>query len=321
MRTLNQIKRKNLVKTSVQTLARKRRTPILFFILPLPGLIALLMFSYLPMVGLYIVFERYTYQGGLFGSEFVGLKNFEFFFRNMSNALRATRNTLVINCFSILFGIAVNVALAIAVNEIRSVRFRKVTQSIMLFPHFISWVVVGMVFNVLLSEGSGVVNRLLVQLGMDPVKWYTNPWYWWPILVFANVWKSMGYGSLVYFAALTGFDQNLYEAAEIDGASRWQKIAKITLPLLKPTIIIMFLLQVGGILGGAVDPIMGMTQLNPSLLETTDTIATFVYRSAMVNGNFASGSAITLYQSIFGFLFVTFCNWIVKKVDPEYVLF
>ena len=283
MRILNQIKRKNLVETSVQTLARKRRTPILFFILPLPGLIALLMFSYLPMVGLYIVFERYTYQGGLFGSEFVGLKNFEFFFRNMSNALRATRNTL--------------------------------------FPHFISWVVVGMVFNVLLSEGSGVVNRLLVQLGMDPVKWYTNPWYWWPILVFANVWKSMGYGSLVYFAALTGFDQNLYEAAEIDGASRWQKIAKITLPLLKPTIIIMFLLQVGGILGGAVDPIMGMTQLNPSLLETTDTIATFVYRSAMVNGNFASGSAITLYQSIFGFLFVTFCNWIVKKVDPEYVLF
>ena len=138
MRILNQIKRKNPVETSVQTLARKRRTPILFFILPLPGLIALLMFSYLPMVGLYIVFERYTYQGGLFGSEFVGLKNFEFFFRNMSNALRATRNTLVINCFSILFGIAVNVALAIAVNEIRSVRFRKVTQSIMLFPHFIS---------------------------------------------------------------------------------------------------------------------------------------------------------------------------------------
>lgn len=127
MRILNQIKRKNPVETSVQTLARKRRTPILFFILPLPGLIALLMFSYLPMVGLYIVFERYTYQGGLFGSEFVGLKNFEFFFRNMSNALRATRNTLVINCFSILFGIAVNVALAIAVNEIRSVRFRKVT--------------------------------------------------------------------------------------------------------------------------------------------------------------------------------------------------
>ena len=122
MRILNQIKRKNPVETSVQTLARKRRTPILFFILPLPGLIALLMFSYLPMVGLYIVFERYTYQGGLFGSEFVGLKNFEFFFRNMSNALRATRNTLVINCFSILFGIAVNVALAIAVNEIRSVR-------------------------------------------------------------------------------------------------------------------------------------------------------------------------------------------------------
>ena len=301
--------------------AAQRRYNLTLLALCVPGLICLFLFNYLPMGGIIIAFKKYAPMKGLLASKWVGFKNFEFFFRNMSNALRATRNTLVINCFSILFGIAVNVALAIAVNEIRSVRFRKVTQSIMLFPHFISWVVVGMVFNVLLSEGSGVVNRLLVQLGMDPVKWYTNPWYWWPILVFANVWKSMGYGSLVYFAALTGFDQNLYEAAEIDGASRWQKIAKITLPLLKPTIIIMFLLQVGGILGGAVDPIMGMTQLNPSLLETTDTIATFVYRSAMVNGNFASGSAITLYQSIFGFLFVTFCNWIVKKVDPEYVLF
>lgn len=300
---------------------RKKSVSWLFLVLPIPGLLSLIMFSYLPMAGLYIVFERYTYQGGLFGSEFVGLKNFEFFFRNIDNALRATRNTLVINCFSIVFGIVVNVALAIGVNEIRSNRFRKITQSVMLFPHFISWVVVGMVFNMLLSESSGIVNRSLINMGMDPVKWYTNPWYWWPILIFANVWKGMGYGSLVYFAALTGFDPNLYEAAEIDGASRWQRISKITLPLLKPTIIIMFLLRVGGILGGAVDPIMGMTQLNPALLETTDTIATFVYRSAMVNGNFASGSAITLYQSIFGFLFVMMCNWIVKKVDPEYVLF
>ena len=190
MRILNQIKRKNPVETSVQTLARKRRTPILFFILPLPGLIALLMFSYLPMVGLYIVFERYTYQGGLFGSEFVGLKNFEFFFRNMSNALRATRNTLVINCFSILFGIAVNVALAIAVNEIRSVRFRKVIQSIMLFPHFISWVVVGMVFNVLLSEGSGVVNRLLEWILSNGIPTHGTGGQFWSLQMSGRVWGT-----------------------------------------------------------------------------------------------------------------------------------
>lgn len=297
------------------------RKNLLFYILPIPGIVVLILFSYLPMAGLYIVFERYTYQGGLFGSEFVGLKNFEFFFKNIDNALRATRNTLVINSFGIVLGLIANVGLAIAMNEIRNVRFRKVTQSVMLFPHFISWVVVGMVFNVFLNEFNGIINRTLTSLGLDTVQWYSNPWFWWPILILAGVWKGVGYGSLVYFCALTGFDQSLYEAADIDGATRWQKIAKITLPLLKPTIIIMFLLSVGGVLGGGVDSIIGMTQLNPLLLETTDTIATFVYRTAIVNGSFESGSAITLYQSLFGFVVVMICNGIVKKVDPDYSLF
>lgn len=299
----------------------KWRGNMLFYIFSLPGVLYLIMFKYLPMAGLYIVFERYTYQGGLFGSEFVGLDNFEFFFRNMSNALRATRNTLVINGFGIVLGIVANVALAIAENEIRSKRFRKVTQSIMLFPHFVSWVVVGMVFNIMLNESNGIINHILVDLGIETVKWYSNPWYWWPILIFAGIWKGVGYGSLVYFSSLIGFEQSLYEAASIDGASRWQKITRITIPLLKPTIIIMLLLSIGGILGGSVDSIMGMTQLNPTLLETTDTIATFVYRSAVANGNFESGAAVTLYQSVFGFLLVMLANWIVKKIEPEYVLF
>lgn len=140
-------------------------------------------------------------------------------------------------------------------------------------------------------------------------------------MIFASIWKNAGYGSLVYFSALTSFDQQLYEAADIDGATRWQKVTRITIPLLKPTIAIMFMLSIGGIMGGSVDSIMGMTQLNPFLLETTDTISTYVYRTALANGNFESGSAITLYQSIFGFLLVTFSNWIVKKVDPDYALF
>lgn len=228
---------------------RIKKVNWLYYILTIPGIVYLLLFRYLPMAGLYIVFERYTYQGGLFGSEFVGLQNFEFFFRNMKIALRALRNTLVINFGSIFLSMVINVALAIAVNEIRSTRFRKITQSVMLFPHFISWVVVGAVFNVLLSESSGIVNNLLIDAGLDPIMWYSNPWYWWPILVFANVWKSAGYGSLIYFSALTSFDQNLYDAAAIDGASRWQKIKRITIPLLKPTIIIMFLLSIGGVLG------------------------------------------------------------------------
>lgn len=292
-----------------------------FYLIPVPGIICLILFAYLPMAGLYVVFERYSYQGGLFGSEFVGLQNFKFFFMNLSNAMRATVNTLVINGFSIVIGVVVNVGLAILINEINSKRYRKVTQTVMLFPYFISWIIVGMVALALFDEDTGMINSMLVSLGREPVDWYSNPDYWWVIMIAVTVWKGAGYGSIIYYCALTGFDQSLYEAAEIDGAGRWKRITKITIPLLKPTIIIMFLLNIGGILSGSVDQIMGMTNLNPFLLEKTDTIATFVYRSAIVNGQFESASAITLYQSLFGFVLVLGANLLVKKFDPEYALF
>ena len=307
--------------TKLTKLQKQIKKNLFFYLIPIPGIICLILFNYMPMAGLYIVFERYTYEGGLFGSEFVGLKNFEFFFKNMDNAMRATRNTLVINGFNIVLGTVMNLVLAIALNEIGSKRFRKITQSAMLFPHFISWIVVGMISLTLFDEDRGLLNQLVTMFGSEPVKWYSDASLWWPILIITSIWKGCGYGSIVYFCALTGFDQDLYEAADIDGASRWQKITRITLPLLKPTIIIMFLLNIGGILFGSVDQIMGMTNLNPLLLKTTDTIATFVYRSAILNGQFESASAITLYQSIFGFLLVMAANGIIKKVDPEYSLF
>lgn len=300
---------------------KELRKNLFFYLLPIPGIICLILFSYLPMAGLYVVFERYTYQGGLFGSEFVGLQNFKFFFRSIDDALRATRNTLIINGFNIIFGTVVNVSLAIAINEIGNKWFRKITQSVMLFPHFISWIVVGMISITLFDESKGLFNHFIQSFGGEAVSWYSNAALWWPILILTSVWKGAGYGSIVYFCALTGFDQSLYEAAEIDGANRWQRITRITLPLLKSTVIIMFLLNIGGILFGSVDQIMGMTNLNPLLLETTDTIATFVYRSAILNGQFESASAITLYQSIFGFLLVMGANGLVKKFDPDYALF
>lgn len=308
-------------KQKKNSLRREFKKYWFFYLLPIPGILFLILFCYMPMAGLYIVFERYTFQGGLFGSEFVGLDNFQFFFKNMGNALRATRNTLVINGFSIVLGTIVNVALAIALDEIGNRVYKKVAQSVMLFPYFISWVVVGMVAMTLLDEDRGICNRLIMALGGQPAAWYSNPAYWWPILILFNIWKGAGYNSIVYYCALTGFDSSYYEAAKIDGASRFQRICFITIPLLKPTIIIMFLLSIGGILAGGVDQIMGMTNLNPLLLKSTDTIATFVYRSAILNGQFESASAITLYQSIFGFLLVTVANTAVKKVDPDYALF
>ena len=312
---------KNAQQHTCKPLLKEVHDNWFFYVIPIPGLICLILFCYLPMAGLYVVFERYTYQGGLFGSQFVGLQNFRFFFMNLNNAMRATRNTLIINGFSIMLGIVVQVGLAIIINEIGSKRYRKVTQTVMMFPHFISWIIVGMVALALFDEKAGLINAAIKKLGGESVDWYSDPVYWWPIMITTTIWKGAGYGSVIYYCALTGIDENLYEAAEIDGANRWQRIWSITLPLLKPTVAIMFLLNIGGILAGGVDQIMGMTNLNPFLLETTDTIATFVYRSAIVNGQFESASAITLYQSVFGFALVLGSNLLVKKLDPDYMLF
>ena len=316
--------KKELTQTELAKRQRKRtmrKNNLFFFGLAAPGIIALLLFSYFPMAGLYMVFTRYTYQGGIFGSEFVGLQNFRFFFMNLDAALRATRNTLVINLISMLLGTCCNVGLAIILNELGGKLYKKATQSIMLFPHFVSWIVVGVIAQGILDTDKGLLNQLIVACGGEAVNWYMEPKYWWFILIFSNIWKGMGYGSIVYSCAITGLDPSLYEAAKVDGASRWKQIFYITIPQLKPTIVIMLLLSMGGVLGGSVDQIMGLTNLNPMLLETTDTIATFVYRSAIMNGQFESASAITLYQSIFGFLFVMIGNFIVKKIQPDYALF
>ena len=292
-----------------------------FYLLPLPGIIFLIMFCYFPMAGLYIVFERFTFDGGLFGSEFVGLKNFEFFFKNMDNALRATKNTLIINFGGIVFGTIVNVLVAIMVNEIKNKRFRGIAQSVMLFPYFMSWVALGAISRAFLDKPGGLINQILATLDMKTIDFYMNSKYWHGILIFVGAWKNVGYGSLIYYAAIVSFDSSLYEAAKLDGAGRTKQMWYITLPLLKPTIIIMVLLGIGGVLMGSVDSVMGMTQLNPLLLKSTDTIATFVYRSAIASGRFEAASAVTLYQSVFGFVMVMIANYTVKKVDPEYALF
>ncbi len=292
-----------------------------FYLLPIPGIVFLVMFCYMPMAGLYLVFEKYTYKGGLFGSEFVGFDNFIFFFKNMDLALRATRNTIVLNILSIILGLCGDVAFAIIMAEIMNKGFKKVVQTVSMFPNFVSWIVVGTLSISLFHEQTGLLNRVLTAFGAEPAAWYSNPWYWWPIMLLTYLWKGVGYGSLVYYAALMGFDQGLYEAAAIDGATRLKRIWHITLPLLKPTIVIMFLLSLGGILGGSVDSMMGMTRLNPMLFETTDTLATYIYRTAIQGGQFESASAITLFQSIFGLITVVTANAIVKKIEPDYSLF
>lgn len=291
-----------------------------FYLLPIPALIYLLIFAYVPMAGIYVVFCDYSFEGGLFGSEFVGWDNFKFFFANVEYALRSARNTIVMNIGSIVLGTIVNISVAIILNEIRNEKYRKLTQTLILFPYFLSWIVVGMIAQGILDT-KGIFNDIIQFFGGEGVEWYATAWAWWPLVILFNVWKGFGYNSIVYYSTLMSFDPGMYEAADMDGASRLQKIWYITLPLLKPTVMIMTLLSVGGILQGSLDQIVGLTNLSPLLMETTDTIPTFIYRTAMAEGKFEMASAVGLFQSLFGFVLVMGANLAAKKVDPDYALF
>lgn len=292
----------------------------LFYVLPIPALIYLLIFAYIPMAGIYVVFCDYNFEGGLFGSPFVGLNNFKFFFSNLGLALRSTRNTVVVNIGSIAIGTVVNIFTAIVLNEILNKKFSKTVQTLILFPYFLSWIVVGMIVQGIL-QNDGIVNDIIRLFGGEGVDWYATASAWWPIAILCNIWKGFGYNSIIYYSTLMGFDSEMYEAADSDGATRWQKIRYITLPLLRPTVLIMTLLAVGGILQGSLDQVIGLTNLSPLLMETMDTIPSFVYRTAMSEGNFEMASAVGLFQSLCGFVLVLGANLLAKKVDPDYALF
>ncbi len=291
------------------------------FMLALPGLIVLILFAYLPMSGLILVFKHYNFNGGIFGSPWAGFDNFEFFFSSMDNAIRATRNTVMLNVLYMLTGTLFSVSIAIMLNELRSKWFLKIGQSVMFFPFFISWIIIGAILFTLLDFDKGIMNRMLTGIGMEQIDWYSSPWLFVVILVLANIWKSAGYGAIIYYAVLQGIDPSYYEAAKIDGASRLQLIRHITLPMLIPSIILLTLLSIGGMLKGDLSMIMGVTFLNPLLFPTTDIIDVYVYRTAIRTGEFGFASAITLYQSVFGFVLVLVANKLAGWYDKDSKLF
>ena len=220
-----------------------------------------------------------------------------------------------------MFGTLVAVAIAIMLNEIKNRYFVKVTQSIMFFPYFISWIVLGTVVSAILDYNNGTLNGLLNALGIGAIDFYSKPDYWRAILVICSIWNSAGYSSVVYYAALSGIDPGYYEAAKVDGATRWQRIIYITLPLLRPTIIILFLMSVGNMLRGNLSMIIGLTNLNSLLLPVTDIIDVYVYRSSIGIGEMSYSSAVSLYQSVVGFVLVMISNAVVRKVDRDSSLF
>ncbi|MCY9669303.1 ABC transporter permease subunit [Paenibacillus alginolyticus] len=307
---------------------KKRVTPLRRFwsyrtlvLMCVPAILFFLVMSYLPMPGLYLAFINYNYTAGIFGSQFVGFDNFKFLVT--SGALwKLTFNTIAYNLAFIFFGNILQIGIAILLNELRKKWFKKLSQSLMFLPFFISFVLVGLIAYNILSYDFGLLNGILKSIGWEPLKTYSNPTIWPFIIVFTFLWQSTGYGSIVYFAAIMGLDSEIVEAAEIDGANALQRIRYIVLPWLKPTFIILLLFSLGGILRGNFGLFYNLVGANnTALFDATDIIETFVFRSLMNNFNFSLGSAVSLYQSVFGFFIVITANWLVKKVSPENTLF
>jgi putative aldouronate transport system permease protein len=290
------------------------------YALALPGMIWFFVFAYLPMGGIVIAFQDFNVMKGITGSKFVGLKNFEFFFRT-NDWLKVVGNTLFLNILFIAFGTIAAVVIAIMVTEIGGKTFKKVSQSVMIFPHFLSWTVVAMFMTAFVATDGGFINQFLGIFGIEPITFLSSPQYWPVILVLLKIWHGAGFGSIVYMATIAGINPEVYESASMDGASRLQKIRFITLPLLKPTIILLTILSVGGIFNGDFGLIYAIIGRNPMLYPTTDVIDTYVFRALMDLGDLGMAAAVGFLQSFIGFVLVITVNAVAKKTAPDSAIF
>ena len=285
-----------------------------------PAIVFFFVFSYMPMPGAYIAFTNFQYNKGIWASPFVGLQNFQFLFMSGQLGL-LLRNTILYNLAFIVLGNVLQLTFAILLNEVQSKRYKKVTQSMMFLPYFISDVLVSLLVYNLLNYDYGFISNLVRALGGEMPKVYQMAGAWPIIIVLVNLWKGTGYGTVVYFAAITGMDSSMLEAAQIDGANGFQRIRYIILPTLKPTVVILFLFAIGGILKGNFGLFYNLVGNNSMLFNTTDIIETYVYRSMMNSFNFSQSSAVGLFQSVVGFFIVIGANAFVKKLDSDYALF
>lgn len=287
------------------------------YMMCVPALLILLLFAYIPMAGIWMAFTNYNVKYGIFGSPFVGLQNFKHFFTNSTGmGWKVIYNTLYLNFWGLILGTIIPITIAICFNEIRGKLFKKFTQSVMFFPYFLSWVVVGAIIYAFFSTSTGAINSMLSDMGLETVRWYAEKQHWKPIIILASVWKWCGYNSIIYMAAMANFDKSLYEAASVDGASRFSQIRFITLPLLVPTVVILSLMSIGRIFFGDFGMIYGIVGNNALLYEEVAVIDTYVY-SAMRSLGFSYTTAIGLFQSVLGLILVTISNKAAKKITGE----
>lgn len=299
---------------------REIRKNIDLYLLAVPGLSFLIIFAYLPMQGHLLAFKQYRLADGIWGSKWIGLDNFKFFFGGQ-DWFKVTINTLYLNGLFLVVGLVFSAFIAILLNEIRKAFFKKLAQSLIFLPYFISWLVVSLMAFAFLNVEDGLLNKLLTSFGTEAVGWYQTPWVWPIILTVIYVWKFAGYFSVIFLAAMTGISKEYYEAAEIDGATRIQQITHITIPLIRPVIIMLALLGIGRIFYGDFGMIYGIIGDNGVLFSTTDVIDTYSFRALRQMGNFSMAAAVVFYQSVMGLVCIVLFNGLVRKIDNESKLF
>jgi putative aldouronate transport system permease protein len=292
----------------------------IMFLMLLPTLLFFLINSYSPMVGIYYAFTKFSFTGGLFNSPFIGLDNFEFLTKS-GMLVKLTLNTIGYNLVFIILGNGLAIFCAILLSEINSKFFKKLTQSVMFLPYFVSFVILNVISYNMFNYEYGFVNTTLAALGWDPVDVLNTPWMWVFLIVLFYLWKNLGYSMVIYLATITGISEEYYEAAKIDGANIIQRIWNITLPMLKPTFIILLLFALGSIMRGQFELFYQLIGNNGILYNATDIIDTYVFRSLKVNFDIGMATAAGLYQSVFGFILIISVNYMIRKINEDYALF
>jgi len=290
------------------------------FLMLLPVIVFFLINSYLPMVGIYYAFTRFDFNTSLFDSEFVGFENFKFLWKS-GILTKLTLNTLGYNLAFIVLGNALAIAAAILLSELKLKWFKKLTQSILFLPYFISFVILSVIVYNLFNYESGFLNTLLKGLNMEPIDVYNTPWMWIPLIIIFYLWKNLGYSMVIYLAAITGISDEYYEAAKIDGANIFQRVWHITVPMLKTTFVVLLLFALGSIMKGQFDLFYQLIGNNGVLYNTTDILDTYVYRSLKVTFDIGMATSAGVYQSVFGFVLVMTVNYIIRKINEDYALF
>ena len=302
------------------TVRMELRNNWLLFVMLIPAIIYVIVFAYWPMSGVVLAFKDFKTRLGIYASPWVGMQNFKFL--HISGKLGLlTRNTLLYNLAFIFLGVVLEMGFAILLNEVAGRRFKKGLQTVMFLPYFISWVVVSAIMFNMFNYEKGTVNNLLSSLGASRFDLYNSGGSWPLVLIIVNAWKKTGYGMVVYLAAITGMDQEIFEAASIDGANVWQKVRHITIPSLVPQMMILVLLALGNVFRGDFGMFYQTVKDNSNILPYTDILDTYVYRSLMQTGDIGMSAAAGLYQSVLCFVTICAANFLVKKAQPDYALF